>query len=78
MDAVSGDAPDMIIAPMLKIAIPEEVCVALSLPDRASRHHWRPRPVLARLGHRQSREELGRDDPGGGSRVRRGADLGVA
>ena len=25
MDAVSGDAPDMIIAPMLKIAIPEEV-----------------------------------------------------
>ena len=25
MDAVAGDAPDMIIAPMLKIAIPEEV-----------------------------------------------------
>ena len=25
MDAVSGDAPDLIIAPMLKIAIPEEV-----------------------------------------------------
>ena len=26
VDAVSGDAPDMIIAPMLKIAIPEEIC----------------------------------------------------
>ena len=25
MDAVCGDAPDMIIAPMLKIAIPEEI-----------------------------------------------------
>ena len=67
MDAVSDEAPDMIIAPMLKIAIPGGGLVALSLPDRASRHYWRSRPVLARLGHRQSREELGRDDPGGGA-----------
>ena len=76
--AVSREAPDMIIAPMLKIAIPEEV---------SSRHLClivhpgvigRSRPVFARLGHRQSREELGRLDPRGGARVRRGADLGVA
>ena len=30
------------------------------MPDRASRHKGRSRPILARLGHRQSREELGR------------------
>ena len=53
IDAVSRDAPDLIIAPMLKIAIPGGGLVALSLPDRASRRQGRSRPVLARLGHRQ-------------------------
>ena len=33
--------------------------VALSLPDRASRHQRRSRPVLARLGHRQSTRRAG-------------------
>ena len=78
IDAVCGDAPDLIIAPMLKIAIPEEISSRYLCLIVHPGIIGRPRPVLARLGHRQSRKELGRDDPGGGSRVRRGTDLGVA
>ena len=64
--AVSHEAPDLILAPMLKIAIPEEIwsrhlCLIVHPGIRGDQG-----PVLARLGHRQPREELGRDDPGGG------------
>jgi hypothetical protein len=56
--AVSREAPDLIIAPMLKVAIPEEIWSRyLCLIVHPSG------PLLARLGYRQPREELGRDDP---------------
>ena len=77
MDAISGDAPDMIIAPMLKIAIPEEVasrylCLIVhpaSLAIAARPRSTGPSPIKKRAG---------RIDLGGGAGVRRRADLGVA
>ena len=75
--AVSREAPDLILAPMLKIAIPKEVwsrhlCLIVHPGIKG-----RSGSLLARLGHRQPREELGRNDPGSGRRVRCGPDLGL-
>ena len=73
--AASREAPDLILAPMLKIAIPREV--APSLSDRASRHQGGSGTLFARLGHRQPGEGLGRNDPGSGGRVRCRPNLGL-
>ena len=75
--AVSRETPDLILAPMLKIAIPRGGLVASSLSDRASRHQGGSGPLFARLGHRQPGEELGRNDPGSGRRVRCRPNLGL-
>ena len=65
VNSVFEHAPDLIIAPMLKSAIPEaiwsrHVCLVVHPGIRG-----RSRSVLARLGDHDRREDLGGDDPAG-------------
>jgi hypothetical protein len=75
IDAVSHEAPDLILAPMLKIAIPEEVwsrhlCLIVHPGIKGDRG---PSSLDWAI---TNNEKNGRIDPGGGGRVRCGPDLG--
>jgi hypothetical protein len=76
--AISREAPDLNHRTDAEDRHSKRGLVAPSLPDRASRNQGRSGPLLARLGDRQPREDLGRNDRGGGGRIRCGPDLGLA
>ena len=76
--AVSHEAPDLILAPMLKIAIPEEVwsrhlCLIVHPGIRGDRG-----PSSLDWAITNHEKNWGVIDPGGGRRVRCGPDLGLA
>ena len=64
IEAAEQHAPDLIIAPMLKIAIPPEVYTRTQMFDCAPWHQRRPRTIVARLGDNERRKGMGRHHPG--------------
>ena len=61
----AGTGRDLVVAPMLKTAVPRDVWTAAHLPHRPPGTRRRPRPVLPGLGRPGGRRVLGRHGPPG-------------